>query len=313
VDQGQQRSEQGPRLITPSDAEVRILVWNLFLRPPVADLFEGLWTEPVPRGRLIAEALNALAEPGPDLLVFCEAFHDEARAALLAGLSRERWPHRTEVLRTGAIFNAGVLVASRRPFLAAPYGERYARQRLPDSGVGKGFVHVQLAAGRGRLHLIATHVQAGREPEVRATQFDQIRACVQRAVPRDGRNAVLIAGDLNVDLYDAAEHAGMLSRLQAAHPAPAGHPYSYDAEENDLARRGRETGLQRTLVDYVLCSTSEGHVQPAPDARVETVVLRRETPWGALRRRGLLRSRTIPLRDLSDHYAMCGRYRFPEL
>jgi endonuclease/exonuclease/phosphatase family metal-dependent hydrolase len=290
--------------------ELDILTWNVFLRPTLADRFEGFRTHPLERGRRIAETLNAEAAP-PDVLVFNEVFHDGGRAELLETLSRERWPHRTPVLKTTRFWNAGVLVASRLPFAAPARGIKFATQRLPDSGAGKGFLHVQLAGARGRLHLLATHLQA-EGAAVRAAQLRQIRRHVDEQIPRDRTHAVVIVGDLNVDLHDPREYPSMLTLLGAAHHPRSGPDYSLDSLGNPFARHEGE----RKHLDYVLYSTQPDHAQPASDpaGRMRTVPLRSEVPWGVLERRGLLslgRARAFPTRDLSDHFAVRCALRFP--
>ena len=290
--------------------ELEVLTWNVFLRPTIADRFEGVRTRPLERARRIAEALNGDPTP-PDVVVFNEVFHDGARRQLLDALSRERWPHRTEVLRMTWLFNAGVLVASRLPFVAPARGTKFRVQRLPDSGAGKGFLHVQLGAPHGRLHLLATHLQA-EGPGVRAAQLRQIRRYVDAEIPRDGGHAVLIAGDLNVDLHDAGEYQPMLELLGAAHLPRTGPDYSLDAVDNALARHDGE----RKHLDYVLFSTQPVHAQPAlgPGSQMQTVPLRSTEPWGILERRGLLslgRRRLVPTRDFSDHFPVRSALRFP--
>jgi endonuclease/exonuclease/phosphatase family metal-dependent hydrolase len=289
--------------------ELEVLTWNVFLRPAIADRFEGLRTHPLERARRIADALNS--DPAPaDVLVFNEVFHDAARACLLETLSRQRWPHRTSVLRKTWLFNAGVLVASRLPFASEARGTKFSEQRLPDSGAGKGFLHVQLSAERGSLHLLATHLQA-EGAGVRAAQLAQIRRYIDAEIPRDRTHAVLIAGDLNVDLHDPGEYPRMLELLGADHLPRTGPPYSLDAEENAFARHDNV----RKHLDYVLFSAQAEHAQPArdPEGRMLTAPLRSATPWGTLERRGLLslgRRRAIPIRDFSDHFAVRSRLRF---
>ncbi len=147
---------------------------------------------------------------------------------------------------------------------------------------------------------------------MRAAQLRQIRRYVDEQIPRDGTHAVLIAGDLNVDLHDPREYRAMLEALDAAHLPRSGPDYSLDSLGNPFARHEGE----RKHLDYVLYSTQPAHAQPALDAesRMRTIPLRSEEPWGVLERRGLLslgRLRAHPTRDLSDHFAVRAALRFP--
>jgi len=159
----------------------------------------------------------------------------------------------------------------------------------------KGVIYARIRKQEMAVHVFATHANArAGAASVRLRQFAIIRDLVERcAIPSN--EPVLITGDMNVHRERRGEYESMLEVLGAQAPSSAGHPYSFDPRNNRLA-----IGLERMHLDYVLYSTR--HRQPA---RSETTVCQPscERPW---RRFPFVR----PLRELSDHYPVVGRFWF---
>ncbi|HET7060696.1 MAG TPA: sphingomyelin phosphodiesterase [Nitrosospira sp.] len=257
-----------------------VLSYNIYMRP--ASLFADAQAE---RGAVLPSKLR-----GFDVIVFSEAFDNKVRDQLLADLAEE-YPFRTSILGGdhGFVQDGGVIVVSRWPITAET-------QRLfgdvcvgGDCWADKGVLYARFEKHAQTYHVFASHAQAGREMGQRQTRMQQlgiIKSFVDDIGP-SGTEPVFIAGDLNVDKYDAVEYAAMLRILDAWHPKPSGHPYTVDSAINKWAG-------YRLYLDYVLVSNR--HLQPL-DAIIETLIPRSRTLWGG----GY---------DLSDHFPVFGHFLF---
>jgi len=277
-----------------------VLAYNVFMRPEHA--FSNDQAE---RAVELPAKLR-----GFDVIVLSEAFDNSIRSQLLAGLAAE-YPYRTKVLGADAGIeqDGGVIIVSRWP-IAAQAQRAYADVCIGDTSdclADKGVLYARVVKHGQSHHIFASHTQAGNSPERRQTrlrQFGIIKAFIDgRAIPDS--EAVFIAGDLNVDKYDAGEYAAMLRILDAWYPVPFGHRYTVDP----LLNRLNPHADRRLYLDYVLVSNR--HLQPI-EAIIETLMPR------AAR---LFRSCLDPLKGgctksehshhLSDHFAVFGHFMFP--
>jgi len=276
--------------VTPGGPEtLNVLAYNVYMRP--TSLFRN--GQEI-RARLLAENLH-----GYDVLVFSEAFDDDARRILLQGLQSE-YPHRTRILGADHGFeqDGGVIIVSRWPIEAQdqrPFGNLCSGT---DCSADKGVLYARIAKGGRRYHVFGTHTQAdpdARSAAIRRPQFQLIREFIDsKRIP--ATEAVIIAGDLNVDKRRARdEFRGMLRTLDAAHPRAAGPPYSFDPATNRLAADGRPEYL-----DYALYSNR--NLRPVT-ASNEVRIIRSEEEWKEY-------FWEHALWDLSDHYALYGRFQF---
>lgn len=261
-----------------------ILVYNCYLLPYPIDSGQRI------RAGLIADQLG-----DHDVLVLCELFDLGLREQVLEGL-RPRYPHVTAVLgHEGRMFNnGGVALASRWPLEAEDrrfFGE--SRCAGLDCFAEKGVVCATVEKEGQRVHVFGTHTQAGDRPaaaRMRRAQFALVREMiVHRDVAAD--EAVIVAGDLNVDaLGRAEEHHEMLEILEAEAARSPGITGSYDPTRNPLAK-----GSRAELLDHVLWSRD--HLTPQ-QATARILEVRTDDPW----RDGI--------RDLSDHHAVEATLRF---
>lgn len=263
--------------------ELDVLTFNAYLRPSV--MAEGQDQ----RTPLMAEQLA-----GRDILLLQEVFSDRHRRQLLDDLATA-YPYRTRVLGRDRGFaqDGGVMILSRWPIEAEfqrPFGRLCAGK---DCLADKGVLYARIDKAGQRVHVLATHLQSGRDKHaLRMAQLRVIRELMgAMAIPSD--EPVLLGGDLNVDrLVPGAPAAGgyhgaMLSALAAAEPAPEGgrHQPTFDPARNPLARHG-----QAQVLDYLLVSSA--HLQPdRANSRVVPIVAGRE--------------------PLSDHFGLQARFIFP--
>jgi endonuclease/exonuclease/phosphatase family metal-dependent hydrolase len=277
-----------------------MLAYNVFLRPEHA--FSNDQAERV--GVLPAKLR------GFDVIAFSEAFDNSIRSRLLAGLAAE-YPYRTKVLGADAGIeqDGGVVIVSRWPITVQAqraYGDTCIGD-TSDCLADKGVLYAKVVKHGQSYHIFASHTQAGdsrERREARLRQLGIIKAFIDsRAIPDS--EAVFIAGDLNVDKYDAGEYTAMLRILDAWYPLPFGHRYTVDPILNRL-----NPHADRLLyLDYVLVSNR--HLQP-----IEAII---ETLMPSASR--LFKSCLDPFKGgctkfershyLSDHFAVFGHFMFP--
>lgn len=261
-------------LLTPiapaaaAPAPLQVLTHNVMFLPQL--LFPN-WGQ-VTRANLIAEADYIT---GQDVVILQELFDNEASDQLKDQLAAE-YPYQTPVLgRSRSGWDAtlgsyssvtpedgGVTILSRWP-IVEKVQYVYADGCGADWFSNKGFVYAQLNVNDKPVHVVGTHAQAadtgcadGTGVQVRAAQFDELDAFLEaRQIPADEQ--VIVAGDLNVDRY-STEYDSMLARLDVSDAAFTGHPYSWDAQRNDMADYNDDRDSRQQL-DYIL--HRNGHVR----------------------------------------------------
>lgn len=294
----------------PGRGTLNVLAYNVYLRPRTT--FADGQTERVP---YIADEI---LRDQFDVVVLCETFDDRLRTELRHKLA-ERYPYDARVPDSFIpAQDGGVKILSRWPiengsgefrlFGLVTYGL--------DAFAQKGVVYVRIAKEGRRYHIFGTHLQAdatyglliGLTPQgVRRTQLAMIRAFIdEKNIPAD--EAVIIAGDMNVDMYSygGQEYRNMLETLGARHPPLEGLRYSVDETLNDLGGNGG----QRQLLDYVLYSAR--HRQPIgrPGANVSAtnrvLFYRANEGWAHM----IIPGTVSMLWDISDHYPVLGSFQF---
>ncbi len=229
---------------------------------------------------------------GYDVVVLQELFVNDWREALLEELAGS-YPYRGDLVgRDGARMmpwrqDGGVVILSRWPI------ERRATHLFEDTCSGtdcladKGIAYVAVRVGERLVHVFGTHAQSvygGDSRGVRAAQFAQFQAFVAaQVIPPD--EPVVLAGDFNADAF-TDEIGSMLATLRATWPEIVGDVRAtWDPAGNAFAG-----GRHVQWLDYVLVSID--HAAPSE-------------AW----------NRVVPLRDgdldLSDHYAVWGRFVWP--
>lgn len=294
--------------------QLDVLVYNVWLRPGY--FLDGQ----APRVSWLSRLLG-----GHDALILCETFHRRLGRRLASALAGE-YPHRTRPLGGVSaprplgpgfkLANSGVMILSRWPIEAQGARSFDGQLAGSDAYSCKGVHHARINKRGQPYHLFGTHCQADPEPllqrayqalgrdaaasflRLRMENFSRIRAFVDElSIPP--HEPVLIAGDLNTDrLGQPGQFDAMLERLGASCPDDLrGHDSTFDPRQNTLVQEPHPMWL-----DYVLWSRS--HLQPGASA-LEVHRMRASEPW---RRLPVIGRRH---RDLSDHYAVSGRFTFP--
>ena len=295
----------------PEYGTLHVLAYNIYLRPESVLMFSDGQSLRVPL--IAAEILR----DNYDVIVFNEAFDDSLRPVLRQQLAAV-YPYAARVPESSSPFkgDSGVMILSRWPI---ENGEGKGEYRLFDRCLGKdcwaekGVAYIQINKNGIRYHVFGAHLQAdpptGRAPiGVRQSQLRTIRQFIDdKKIP--STDAVIIAGDLNIDMYapGRSEYTQMLQILGAVHPEVRGHPYSFDERLNDLGSDRNRTAL----LDYVLYSAK--HRQPllfslfggADPSFNRVMFYRADQAWQQWDVR-----MGMALWDISDHYPIFGRLVF---
>lgn len=251
---------------------------------------------------------------GNDVVVLQEAFDNSASDALKSRAAAQ-YPHQTPVVgrsrsgwdATGGAYSAttpedgGVTLLSKWPIV---HKEQYVYKDACGSDYfsNKGFVYAVLDVDGTKVHVVGTHTQstdsgckAGEAAADRAKQLKEVDAFLDaKNIPAD--EEVMVAGDLNIDSH-GDEYPALLSNADLA-PADSrtGHPYSFDTQENSIAKY-RYPNDPREDLDYVL--HRNGHARPA--GWQNTVVKEESAPWTVSSW-----GKDYTYTNLSDHYPLIG-------
>jgi endonuclease/exonuclease/phosphatase family metal-dependent hydrolase len=274
-----------PNIDELSDSNaLNLLAYNIYmLTPPIA------FTDQNERATEIPNHVHNY-----DAILFSEAFHNSARINDLLPALMLEYPFVTPVVdASGTPEDGGVFIASRwaiDTFAQIVYTDCDADDCL----AAKGAMYARINKLGKRYHLFATHTQAWNDTQnvsTRISQLQQLRA-FKDSLQIPANEAVFIGGDLNVDkiVNNQNEYFGMLDSLQAIEPTYLGHPLTYDADLNYYGSNDHE------FLDYILPLAN--HLVP-DTAQNEPIILRSiaDDMWGFF--------------DLSDHFALHGRFIFP--
>lgn len=269
----------------PPSQSLRVLTFNIFMRPTL--LFPR--DDQDARAKLIPGEVS-----GYDAIIFQEAFSDLHREQILGSIQSE-YPYQTRILGKDRALeqDGGVVIVSKWPI------ERQFQMLYEDLCTGvdcladKGVLYARLNVNGKPVHIFGTHTQAGDDQRpTREAQLINIKWLIDTmSIPSD--QLVLIAGDLNVDLYDDVQYKSMLRILEAMHPLPgSGNPMDYgytsDPETNTLANPDDP----QKYLDYVFYS----NVHYIPDRSSNDVQILK-----------------VDGKDLSDHYSVEGDFLFSSL
>ena len=226
-----------------------------------------------PRARL---ALRAIKQADPDIVVLNEVFNRPGRELVtrlcaagyhatpyLGGFSGP-WAGVSGRRRgLGRLLGGGVYVLSRFP-IEAQYQHIYraVAQHTTEVLSNKGAVLIALRPAGQRMWVVGTHLHAdergSRHPE-RMAQLAELRAFVAATVPT--REPVILAGDLNVEYYDADGQPGP-DRMEASRAVGAPiagdtiHDCTFDGTVNPLTHKG--SPQYRNVLDYVCMLQASG-------------------------------------------------------
>ncbi|HKZ55352.1 MAG TPA: Calx-beta domain-containing protein [Anaerolineales bacterium] len=228
---------------------------------------------------------------GHDVIVFVELMSDSHRD-LITWLLRSEYPYQGRILGRDhwgfpfpalvplPIQDGGVIILSKWPIEAEAQSLFGAVcTPIPDCLGDKGVNYARINKAGQRYHIFGTHLDSGPDAadmRVRKEQFDIMSRFVLTRRIASG-DPVIMAGDFNVDRnFQNGEYQRMLSALSATQPWTSGLQPA--------------TNPKGQWLDYVLFSNA---YRP-PESSLNRVVSPRDGN-GA---------------DLSDHYAVLGKFSF---
>jgi len=241
-----------------------------------------------------AALLPAQISPYQDVVMFCEAFDDNARedhltpAMLAAG-----FPYSTEILNPNNSiiplpWNGGVMFFSRWPIEAtADLDFEFCGQASQDCLANKGIQYVRVNKMGKRYHLLGTHMDAGGEEDdihAKRSQMGEMRMFIDQQNIPDGE-PVIFGGDFNVaPTHPENLYAAMLDSIGPYVPTPIG--YHNSTFSGDLGK----------IIDNAWGDKS--HLV-ALEATNEVITMRSLEPvlW--------------ELGEFSDHRCALGRFFYP--
>lgn len=267
--------------------DIKILTWNIYMLPR---LF--IHTGQLERAKEIVEALK---NQDADIIVFEEAFDNKAREILREGL-KAYFPYESGDPRKNKFWktSCGVWILSKVPINVVKqiyFNEAEGSDKL----ACKGAILVEGQKNGFCFQLVGTHLQSdinsGKNVQpIRDTQYAQIRK--QLLVPYSEENVPqFVAGDFNTIQADSSSYKQMVSTLRLRQCTLEGDKcYSYDYGNNDEIAGPTE---QPQLIDYLFYS------QPDKESITGTMrIVTFRKKWDARHR------------DLSDHFAVAGDFRF---
>lgn len=255
---------------------LRVLSWNIYMLPKFAKI-----TGKRQRAALIAAKLHAAQY---DVLVFQEAFLEDARRIIWAGL-KDQFPYQYGPAneRFSIKTNSGIWVLSKLQLTVLEEIDFGECEGFDDCFARKGAL---LLEGKSRrwsepFQILGTHLQAGGPHSIRQSQMDEMRNLLDRhrraGVPQ------IICGDMNTAQSDTAHYADMLRRLAAEDgPLDIRLTFTDRCYPNDLHHDGVR---DFRIIDYVFLRPN-GHRSVAAERRMYNF----QSQWSPQHK------------DLSDHF-----------
>ncbi len=278
----------------------KITSYNVFLRPTL--IFDD---GQVKRSKLLPRYLL-----GNDVLLFIEAFDDEAREILLNGLN-SKYPYQTKILGSDGVVgqDGGILIASCWPIIEEDeifYGD-VCKNQFSDCMSEKGVKYAKIDKMGLIFHIFATHLEAGFEIGHHATRKAELKLLAQfvqsKNIPKT--DIVLIGGDFNINYIDnpvssfrenTDEYLTLLNILQVNLPTIEGYRYTCDPRINDLA----DKAIQPEFIDYIF--VARGYRVPR-SSNLEVVKIKEANAWTS-------EYLSNEYHDLSDHFPVRGTFEF---
>lgn len=277
----------------------------------------------------IGSALHQLHQRtvgGLDVIILQELIPGQYRRYLLSRLAEMGWSHVSDSLRGNLLstkfVSGGVVVCSRRPILAHHQLVFSTECASTDCLANKGIVYCRVQGPHNNVvNVFATHLQAWSTRDgtrIRRAQTEQC-AAFMASLDLHPSEAVLFAGDLNVDYYTQPVEVERMSRQLGVAFLPlsaSSHLFSSDPNTNSMvgnddaamySTRLYPHGCYGTYLETLTCPCcpqelldyigySELHLRPATwqcavvSLKVEPFVMK------------LNMTTERQMTDLSDHY-----------
>jgi len=268
----------------------------------------------------IPETILSMPEQ-PDVIVFQEVFTDTAYQYLREHLLTA-YPYATAVgakscspsvwhsisdncdeARLKA--NSGVFILSRWP-IAEKHSYIYNSYRVSytfDFLAQKGAVYAKVIKDNSFYHIVGTHLQAdGGSHDIRMAQLAEMKTWID-GFKINKNEAVILAGDFNVNSLETTKTANMLSHANAWVNFNAQGLASVSSSSNEYLKLiyGEQ---KEKILDYILYRVD--HLQPINEPELQVLNFKSEKAWIGER----IFSANVILQDLSDHYPVLIAFEF---
>ncbi|XP_070553299.1 uncharacterized protein [Ptychodera flava] len=222
--------------------------------------------------------------------------------------------------------NGGIFISSRWPIVKEEewifkHTTRPSPDHLSSRGAAYAKIEKTVDSETRKYHILGTHLQAhegDRYAEQRALQAKEMHTLMKKQnIPVD--EAVIYGGDLNTDMYTSPDQWDQVLQILEADMPPIVGPLNItdDNQNNDLIHPN-DTSWSK-WIDYVIHSNQHLIPNNASQESIKYV----DKPFEVCMRSSLpARRHTYPyevmcqqswyVTDLSDHYAVLGRFDFSE-
>ncbi len=288
-------ADDTPYLVDPADLTnpdvFNVMSYNVFMRPTT--LFPN--DDQATRANHIADYVHDM-----DAIILQEVFDNPTRATLLAELAAE-YPYQTSVVddTSNPLEDGGVVIVSRWPFDNEDQLLWGTTCYEDDCTANKGVKYARINKLGKYYHVFGTHMDAFNKVEDVDTRKQQLvmwkNYIDSKSIPTT--EPVLMGGDFNVDKFanKLGEYDTLFGNFAAIEPIFLGYSSSWDPTFN-LYNFGEPYDPE--FLDYVF---DQSEHLPA-DVRTNDCLIMRSNHIDMWR-----------IFDLSDHYAIWGRFEFPAL
>ncbi len=264
-------------------------------------------------------------DPLPDVIVFQEAFITSAHQHIVESL-KEVFPYATQIggetcstegwsseatnceldsVRHQLTHNSGVFILSRWP-IEASHSLTYKNYRVSytfDFMARKGAVYARINKDGNLFHVVGTHLQADRAShDIRMAQLDEMKTWLD-AFEISKQEAVILAGDFNVDSRNLIQSGNMLSHANAWVYMNKDDEGSVSSASNRYLNLIYGDVEEKTL-DYILYRVD--HLNPLGVAELKVLDFKSSTPWST----DSWFFEDQDIYDISDHYPVMLTYYF---
>ncbi|MBE9032676.1 hypothetical protein IQ266_23345 [filamentous cyanobacterium LEGE 11480] len=285
------------KFIADNDPDtLTLLVYNLKLRPRLV-LLEGQTQRVEPISQLIQ---------GYDAVILTEGFDDGLPLQTLLKSLQNTYPYISDVVGSnrGVDQDTGLFIASRWPIIGEPQVLLFQGQCRGFSCFNdRGVFRIKIDKDGAIYHLITAQLQAGTAPpdqQIRQQQLQAVTQVIQSAAiaPTD---RVIFGGSLPIDpISQATEYQTMRQTLAIDTPKLIGpEKYTVNPKKNPFAAPGKPK-----LLDHLFYArrtpptTAQTHIRPLKTTPEESWKPAKWFYW------------SCPWQDLSDHYAIEGRFEY---
>ena len=196
----QETSNISPAGMLSGSKEIRILSWNIFMRPPLISNHCGDY-----KNERLSDFISSYLDKY-DVVVLQEMFLFASwrRSHLIQEAKRRGF--RYHAAATNAFIDGGLLILSRFLIMQSAY-QSFPRGIHSDMLASKGILHANLCVNDNlTMDIFTTHLQASyshpssqTELDIRIRQLDIMRNFIDKQTKNSSASIIVLCGDFNID------------------------------------------------------------------------------------------------------------------